>query len=202
MGSRTRLVALAVLAVALVGCGGEDDEGDHDPGRRVGTVGTQAHADSETVDARSPDADGDVDAGTIAREEYIERADRICREVQARLGGGGAEIRRLVRALARDEIGRREYYRRTAAITADAAQIARRALARLKNLPRPRSRRAALDEYLDLAADVPRLLAAQAALQRKGQVRQVAELTRELASGGARRRAAARRFGFVRCGGS
>ena len=107
-------------------------------------------------------------------------------------------------AARRRELGRHAFYRRSAAVTADTAELARRAIARLRNLPPPRarSRRAALDDYLESASEVPRVLAAQAAAQRSGDTREVMKLNKELAGVATRSRAAARRFGFSRCGGA
>jgi hypothetical protein len=102
--------------------------------------------------------------------------------------------------LARGKIGRREYFRRGGELNERSGRIAQRAVAQLKDLPRPTSRRAAVETYLDGAAKQAAILTAQGRALRRGRVKEVGVLNGRITQVHLRTRSAARRVGFRVCG--
>ena len=215
----TRFGALALVALTLTlpACGGEDDDAGGGTGGAPPT--TEEEARTATVETDTPaEADGeegeperdDDDGGgggersqpeAPSRAEYIQSADRICREAQSAIARRSAEYRKVGAALARRKIKAEEYYRRGGELTELSGEIAERAVADLKELEAPKSRREAVEAYLEGATTHSAILTAQGKALRQGRIKEVAKLNRRAAQVGRETRRAARRVGFRVCGG-
>ena len=215
----TRLGALTLVALTLglAACGGDDDDGggttssppatttDEEARTATEATDTTAEADGEE---REPEDDGggdDEEARSQPRApsltEYVRSADRICREAQSAVARRSAEYRKVAAALARGKIKPQEYYRRGGKLTELSGEIAGRAVADLKELEPPRSRREAVEAYLEGAATQSEILTAQGEALRQGRDKEVARLNRRMAQASQGTRRAAQRVGFRVCGG-
>lgn len=204
-----KLLSLAlVCAIVVAGCGGDDDGGAQGgtadrlaPSTAPdGAPDDPAARGSERRDGTREERDRAAGAG-LARVEFVQRADRICRDAQASIAARARAVEDVLQAVARGEIKRDEYRRRTAALTATSAELATRAVARISALPAPGARRDGLEDYLRRTREQAARLAAQAAAQRRGDQQAIVELNRQLARATPQIREAARRFGFEACGG-
>jgi hypothetical protein len=197
-----QLVGLAAIALALAlgACGGDDDG---DPSSQNAATAPSESADSPGLTTDDPSSTDDEHAQTkpIKRDEYRRRADRICRRAQLAIARRSREYRALGRALARRKLKRQEYFRRAGRLTEESGEIAQRAVADLKELPPPTSRREAVAAYLRGATKQSDILTAQGRALRQGRLKEVRELNRDIAEAGEETRRAARRVGFRICGG-
>ena len=216
-GALTFALALA-LALALAACG--DDENDHAVGvAQPGTVDDAQTVPEEGDTTSTPEAEiGGEDEGNEeaparggeeqdspseapSRAEYIRSADRICRTAQLAIARQSAEYRSVTTAFAQGKIGRREYYRRAGGLTEESGEIAMDAVADLKELPRPSSRREAIEAYLQGATTQSELLTAQGRALQRGNTKEVGKLDPRVGQANAKTRSAAGRVGFRICGG-
>jgi len=212
-----------VLAVALPGCGGDDDGSGAEPGSQPG-VTDQAQVTTEDTGPTTSESDvgGDKRAGTDGNDdghgngggdeqsadpkppsnaEYVRAADRICRSAQVAIARQSAKYRDVFEAYAKRKIKRQEYFRRGGELTERSGEIAQRAVVDLKELPSPTSRREAIEDYLQGAAQQAALLTQQGTALGEGRAKEVAKLNRRAARARAKTRSAARRVGFRVCGG-
>ena len=210
--ARITTLVLALVALLAAGCGGDDDDNGDSAAPATQTQAQTAPA--ETTPGGGDDADTGPDRGTpgsrggsadenggLTRAEFIERADRICGAVRREIGDNGAKITRLAISAARGKTDPKVYYRDSAKLTEASAEAAGGAVDRLEALPRPTSRRDALERYLAAARDQVEYLADQAeALAQRDQA-QIAKLNQVTARTGKRVRAAAHQYGFEVCGG-
>jgi hypothetical protein len=214
--NRLGVAVLVILAFTLPACGGDDDGGGgtsansppstaEEPPSAAEETNTTSEADGEErpPDRDEPDADGQEESERRAPTltEYVRSADRICREAQSAIARRSAEYRKVAAALARGKIKPQEYYRRGGELTELSGAIAERAVADLKELPPPRSRREAVEAYLEGAAAQSEMLSAQGEALQQGRNKEVAKLNRRLAQASQGTRRAARRVGFRVCGG-
>jgi hypothetical protein len=204
------LVAL-VLALALAACGGDDDDGGDTTSGSVPTTTEEARtATEETETAAEDDGEerGDDESNDERSEprapslaEYVRSADRICRDARSAIVRRSAEYRKVTIAVARGKIKPQEYYRRGGKLTEQTGEIALRAVADLKELPRPRSRREAVEAYLASAATQATTLTEQGEALQHGRNKAVTKLNRRAAQASQETRRAAQRVGFRVCGG-
>jgi hypothetical protein len=196
---RLTAIALAFVIFAVGGCGGDDD-GDDSGGQTPSAADTTANG-SDDSESGGTDEDGAADADQLSHAEYVREADRICVAAREELGSSGSDLQDLLREFQSGEIGKREYYRRSGDLTAEFATSASSAIDEIEALPRPRSRQAALDAYLDATRSQVTLLEKQAEALRDVQLKASAKLNSELVQARAATQKAARQFGFHRCGG-
>jgi hypothetical protein len=212
-----RLAALTCVfaALAIGGCGGGDDNGAEDTST---TQSTQAPADTVTTKqdggaAKAPGAppqsqpgaqggSGEGQAATPSTQQFIAAADMICAEAQRELAVSGQKIARSLSDLARKKASQDEYFRRTAALTEKAVAAAKQAIARIASLPRPGFRGDAFAAYLSSTREQASLLAQEVDAQRRGDAEAVSKLNVQIADATRKTQAAAREFGFHRCGGT
>ncbi len=210
--TRFGVLALAVLTLALMGCGdvADDDAGGGSQPPAADKAQTTAEESGTTAETDAEDDDrgagGTSEGQGSAQEapslaEYIRRADRICRGAQAAIAHRSAEYRKLTAAVAQGKIEREEYLRRAGEQTERSGEIAQRAVVDLKELPQPTSRRDAIEAYLQGAATQSATLTAQGAALRQGDTEELAELNRRIAEASQQTRTAARRVAFRVCGG-
>lgn len=203
--------ALVLLALVLAGCGGDDDgngAADASPSAsQEQTTAGEADASGEGSAAGeeaggSTGGDGSTgDDADLTRAQYITRADQICTQVRRELADGGERVAALARRAAQGKVDPETYYRESARLTEASADAAGDAVDELEALPRPDSRRDALERYLVATRQQVEYLADQAdALADRDQA-QIAKLNAVTARTGERVRAAARDYGFKVCGG-
>jgi hypothetical protein len=200
---RLTAIALALLSLAIGGCGDDGDDASENAQTSPG-AGDQVQTAAEESDTTSQTApsEGHASNGKApSRTEYIRRADRICRSAQAAIAARSAEYRDLTAAVAQGKIERQEYVRRAGQETERSGAIAQRAVIDLKELPPPTSRRDAIEAYLQGATKQSAALTAQGAALRQGDTEELAELNRRIAEASQQTRRAARRVGFRICGG-
>jgi hypothetical protein len=216
--ARIAYIVLLALALGLGACGGDDEQdgsGGSSGNSAAPADGTSGRAQSdETTTATGADGDPDSDAGGSdgggsaegeqppTRADYVKRADAICSRARHEIGERGDQVAELVQQAQKRKITAQEYYRRTSSLTARSAEIARDAVGELKALPKPDSRREALQRYLDASAEQAQTLGKQAQAQGRGDGDVVGRLNAQLQRTGARTRAAATEFGFHSCGGT
>jgi hypothetical protein len=211
----TRFCALALaLALVLAACGSDEDNADGGSQPRTSDQAQTAAHESPTTSKTDAEPgasdnrkDGDDDAQSSDRDgpslaEYIRGADRICRRAQLAIARRGSEYRDLAKAFSRGKISREEFLQRGGELTERSGEIAQRAVADLKELPPPTSRREAIEAYLQGATTQADILAAQGRASQQGRNDEIAKLNRRIAQAGQKTRSAARRVGFRICGGA
>lgn len=161
---------------------------------------------SPAESAAPSDEDGAAEEQESADEppalaEYIRRADRICKSAQLAIAKRSADYRELARTPARGNAQRRRYFRRGGDLAMQSGEIAQRAVADLRVLPRPTARREAIEAYLNGATTQAAVLTEQGEVLRQGPSARLAQLNRRAAQATQRARAAAQRVGFRVCGG-
>jgi hypothetical protein len=212
---RVAALTCIVAALAIGGCGGDDENDDSassaptpsDTSRSAAPQGSSGSSDTTAADdtatstSTSTEQPPPADEDGISRTEYRDRADRICRQAQLDIARRSAQYRDLGKALAHGKIKRPEYLRRSGELTEQSGEIAQSAVADLKELPRPASRRDAIEAYLRATTTQAAILTEQGRALQQGRIKDLAELNRRLARVGQGTRTAARRIGFRVCGG-
>jgi hypothetical protein len=210
------MLVLALIALLAVGCGGDDDDGadsgttaqtaqtETTPGGSATTGGEDADSTNQGDDEQGGGGKNGAQGaeGALGRAAFIRRADKICAAARTELAEKGQGIAALAR---RAQIGKLEpddYFRMSAKLTAESAAAGDRAVDQLEELPRPESRRDALERYLTATRDQVDYLFEQAQATRDGDQQEIARLNAVTTRTSRRVRAAATEYGFKVCGGA
>ena len=200
---RLATIALALIALIAAGCGDDDEDPAQTTTSPAQTESTGSPTDTKTTAGESDPGqtdDGGGGEGTIARAEFIRRADKVCAGARAQIVQNGQQIGEALRDASKGKTAAAEYFRAAARLTGLSAEAADDAIAQLEALPDPDSRKDALDRYLAGTRAQAANLHGQAEALKKRDQAAVARLNQKATKTSAQLAAASKDFGFQVCG--